>query len=108
LGAITPSSFFQGSPGLTPGPHIVSLNRWLRDYAEKNALIYVDYYGPLQDGKLGIKDGLSNDGLHPNRHGFEVMTPLAHDAIARALRNRDHGPSLPRPSRVSEIVRGSE
>lgn len=88
LGAITPSSFFQGSPELKPGPHIVWLDRWLRDYAAKNDLIYVDYYTPLQDGKLGIKDGLSNDGLHPNRRGFEAMTPLARAAIADALERR--------------------
>lgn len=88
LGAVTPSSFFQGSPDAVPGPHIVWLNRWLRAYAEKNDLIYVDYYNPLLDGKLGIKDGLSNDGLHPNRLGFEVMTPLARAAIDRAFKKR--------------------
>jgi lysophospholipase L1-like esterase len=88
LGAVMPSSFFKGSPDLVPGPHIVWLNRWLRDYAEENGLIYVDYHGPLQDGKLGIKDGLSNDGLHPNRLGFEAMTPLARAAIDRALKSR--------------------
>jgi lysophospholipase L1-like esterase len=88
LGAVTPSSFFQGSPGKTLGPHIVWLNRWLRDYAEKNGLIYVDYHAPLQDSKLGIRDGLSNDGLHPNRRGFEVITPLARSAIDRAFKDR--------------------
>jgi hypothetical protein len=51
-------------------------------------LIFVDYHGPLEDGKLGIKDGLSNDGLHPNRRGFEIMTPLARAAIERALGRR--------------------
>lgn len=88
LGAVTPSSSFQGSPDLEPGPHIVWLNRWLRDYAREKGLIYVDYHGPLEDGNLGIKDGLSNDGLHPNRRGYEVMTPLARAAIASALESR--------------------
>lgn len=88
LAAVTPSSFFQGSPELAPGPHIVWLDHWLRDYAERNGLIYADYYGPLQDGKLGIKEGLSNDGLHPNRLGFAVMTPLARAAIDQALKRR--------------------
>ncbi len=89
LGAVTPSAFFQGSPDLAPGPYIVWLNRWLRDYAAKNGLIFVDYHGPLEDGKLGIRDGLSNDGLHPNRRGFEIMTPLARSAIDRALASRE-------------------
>lgn len=88
LGAVTPSSFFQGSPDLAPGPRIVWLNRWLRDYAARNGLIFVDYYAPLVDAKLGIRDGLSNDGLHPNRRGFELITPLARAAIRRALSRR--------------------
>jgi lysophospholipase L1-like esterase len=94
LGSVTPSSFFQGSPDKAPGPHIVWLNRWLRDYAKENGLAFVDYHGPLLDGKLGIRDGLSNDGLHPNRRGFEIMTPLARSAIARALDDRARS-SLP-------------
>ncbi|GAA4005979.1 SGNH/GDSL hydrolase family protein [Sphingomonas humi] len=88
LGAITPSNFFQGSPDLAPGPQIVRLNRWLQEYAAKNDLIFADYHGPLQNGTLGIRDGLSNDGLHPNRNGFEPLTPLARKAIARALSKR--------------------
>jgi lysophospholipase L1-like esterase len=88
LGAVTPSSFLQGSPDLAPGPRIVWLNRWLRDYAARNGLIFVDYYAPLVDAKLGIRDGLSNDGLHPNRRGFELITPLARAAIRRALSRR--------------------
>lgn len=88
LGSVTPSSFFQGAPDKEPAPHIAWLNRWLRDYAGKNGLIYVDYHSPLLDGKLGIRDGLSNDGLHPNRLGFEIMTPLARGAIDRAFKMR--------------------
>ena len=30
LGSVTPSSAFQGSPQLKPGPHIAWLNDWLR------------------------------------------------------------------------------
>lgn len=88
LGAVTPSSFFQGSPDIVPGPRIAWLNDWLRDYAAKNGLIFVDYHAPLVDRKLGIRDGLSNDGLHPNRRGFELITPLARNAIRRALAQR--------------------
>lgn len=85
LGAVTPSSFFQGSPDMVPGPRIIRLNEWLRDYAARNHLVFVDYYAPLVDGKQGIRDGLSNDGLHPNRLGFERITPFARDAVRRAF-----------------------
>lgn len=88
LGSVTPSSCFQGSPDLKPGPHIAWLNQWLRDYAARNDLIFVDYHAALVDADLGIRDGLSNDGLHPNRSGFTVMTPLAQAAVRRALASR--------------------
>ncbi len=88
LGSVTPSSRFQGSPALKPGPHIVWLNRWLRDYAARNDLVFADYHAALVDAELGIRDGLSNDGLHPNRSGFAIMTPLAQAAVRRALASR--------------------
>jgi len=105
LGAVTPSSFFQGSPDKVPGPHIVWFNRWLRDYAGSNGLIYVDYHSPLVDGKLGIRDGLSNDGLHPNRRGFEIMTPIVRAAIDRAFESRPGAPS-PREALPAESPPG--
>lgn len=93
LGAVTPSSVFQGSPDLKPGPHILWLNQWLRGYAAENHLIYVDYHAALQDGKLGIRDGLSNDGLHPNRLGFNVISPLARAAVYQAFQDRAKRPA---------------
>ncbi len=88
LGAVTPSSLFRGASDKSFGEHIAWLNRGLRDYAAKKGLIFVDYHASLQDRDLGIRDGLSNDGIHPNRLAFQIMTPLARDAIDRALRSR--------------------
>lgn len=88
LGAVTPAALFRGSYDQAFGEHIAWLNRWLGDYARENGLIFVDYHAPLDDGKLGLRDGWSNDGIHPNRLGFEAMTPLARAAIDRALKSR--------------------
>ena len=88
LGEITPSAFFAGSPERNPGPHIVWFNRWLESYAQKKRLILVKYHGKLANGENGIRDGLSNDGLHPNRLGFAVMTPLARAAVDRGFKLR--------------------
>jgi acyl-CoA thioesterase-1 len=35
-----------------------------------------------------LKDGLSDDGLHPNAKGYAVMAPLAEQAIAAALKRK--------------------
>lgn len=88
LGSVTPCAYIQGAPDPAFGAHVAALNRWLRDYAARNRIPFVDYHAAIDDGKLGIRDGWSNDGIHPNRIAFEAMTPLARAAIDRALKNR--------------------
>lgn len=69
-----------------PPEKIKALNDWLRSYASKNKLTYLDYYSAMMDEKGFLKDELSEDGLHPNAKGYAVMAPLAEAAIARALK----------------------
>lgn len=71
-----------------PPEQIRALNEWLRRYAAENRLIYLDYYSAMIDEKGFLKDELSNDGLHPNEKGYQVMGPLAERAIAVALKGR--------------------
>ncbi len=92
LGAVTPSAFIQGAPDPEFAARVIWLNAWLKDYAAKNGLIFVDYHTPLEGPDHGMRDGQSNDGIHPNRVAFEIMTPLARDAIAKALRSRGRLP----------------
>lgn len=63
---------------------IMSLNKWLKDYAERNGLVYLDYYSVLAQGRLMNKD-LTTNGLLPNAAGYRLMAPLAERAIAQAL-----------------------
>jgi lysophospholipase L1-like esterase len=70
-----------------PPEQIKALNTWMKDYAAKNHLIYLDYYSAMIDEKGYLKDELSNDGLHPNASGYSVMNPLAEAAIASSLKH---------------------
>ena len=88
LASILPASDYPWKPGLDPGPKIVALNTWLKQYAASRHLVYLDYYSALVDGKLGMKAGLASDGVHPTRAGYDVMAPLAERAIADALRQQ--------------------
>jgi lysophospholipase L1-like esterase len=72
-----------------PPEKIKALNDWIKSYAGKNKLIYLDYYSAMIDDKGFLKDELSNDGLHPNEKGYAIMGPLAEAAIARALKGRN-------------------
>jgi lysophospholipase L1-like esterase len=64
---------------------ILALNRWMRDYASANGNIYLDYFDAMVDEEGLLKRALSEDGLHPNDAGYKIMTPLANQAIERAL-----------------------
>ena len=70
-----------------PPEKIRALNEWMKAYAGKNKLTYLDYYSAMMDDKGFLKEELSEDGLHPNAKGYAIMAPLAEAAIARALKN---------------------
>ena len=71
-----------------PPDQITSLNVWMKKYAAAHGGIYLDYFSAMVDDKGFLKEELSEDGLHPNQKGYEVMAPLAEQAIAAALKSR--------------------
>jgi lysophospholipase L1-like esterase len=71
-----------------PPEKIKALNEWMKTYAANNKLTYLDYYSAMIDEKGFLRDEFSDDGLHPNAKGYEIMTPLAESAIARALKGK--------------------
>jgi lysophospholipase L1-like esterase len=71
-----------------PPEKIKALNEWMRSYAARNKLTYLDYYSAMIDDKGFLREELSEDGLHPNAKGYAIMAPLAEAAIAKALKNK--------------------
>jgi lysophospholipase L1-like esterase len=71
-----------------PPEQINELNKWMKKYAAEHGGIYLDYFSAMADDKGFLKEELSEDGLHPNQKGYDVMAPLAEKAIAAALRSR--------------------
>ncbi len=71
-----------------PPEKIIALNDWLKKQATQNGLTYLDYFSAMVDEKGFLKEGLSNDGLHPNDKGYVVMQPLIEQAIATALKKK--------------------
>jgi lysophospholipase L1-like esterase len=68
-----------------PPQKIVALNQWIKNYCDRTGAVYLDYYSAMLDEHGMLKKDLTSDGLHPNDAGYEVMSPLAAQAIARAL-----------------------
>jgi lysophospholipase L1-like esterase len=71
-----------------PPEKILALNQWIKSYAAAHDDVYVDYFSAMVDEQGFLKKDLSEDGLHPNKAGYEVMAPLAQAAIDKALKKR--------------------
>lgn len=71
-----------------PPEQILELNRWMKSFAAERGLVYLDYFTAMVDDKGFFREELANDGLHPNAKGYEIMKPLAENAIAAALKSK--------------------
>jgi lysophospholipase L1-like esterase len=67
---------------------ILALNQWIKSYAAEHDDVYLDYFSAMIDDKGFLRKELSEDGLHPNKAGYDVMVPLAQAAIDKALKRR--------------------
>ncbi len=87
LCSLTPVSDYTAHPQTESRPpgQILELNSWIKSYAAQAHATFADYYSALVDSKGMLKNGYSNDGLHPNDRGFALLAPVAQAAIEKAL-----------------------
>lgn len=71
-----------------PPAKIVAMNEWLKNYAAKRGYTYLNYYSAMVDAKGFVRDGITFDGLHPNKEGYAIMNPLVEAAIQKALKSK--------------------
>ena len=96
LASVLPVSDYEHNPqgqpivqtGRRPPEQIKTLNNWIKKYAAEHGHTYLDYFSSTVDEKGFLKDELSDDGLHPNKKGYEVMGPLAEQAISAAFKKK--------------------
>ncbi len=84
LCSVLPAFDYPWSPGHDPVENIAALNAMIKNYADENGIIYLDYYSSMVDERKGMKAEYSADGVHPNKAGYKVMEPLAEEAIRKA------------------------
>lgn len=83
--SVLPAFDYSWRPGLDPATKIPILNALMKDYAESNGFVYLDYFNAMDDGNNGLLETLTYDGVHPNEAGYIAMEPLVLEAIAKAL-----------------------
>jgi acyl-CoA thioesterase I len=87
LCTLTPVSDYTAHPQThnRPPADILKLNAWLRNYAQQAHFGLADYYPAVVDDHGMMREGYSEDGLHPNAKGYALMAPVAEAEIEKAL-----------------------
>ncbi len=62
---------------------VKTLNSMLKDFADKNGFVYVDYYSKLVDDKEGLPTKYSKDGVHINADAYAILEPIIKAEIER-------------------------
>ncbi len=88
LSSVLPAFAFPWRPAIDPVPKVKALNEMIKAYADKNNIVYLDYFTAMADSRSGLPANLSKDGVHPNLEGYKMMEPLAEKAIAAALKKK--------------------
>ncbi len=88
LCSVLPASDYPWKLGMQPNLKIPELNAMIKKYAEKNKLIYLDYFSALVNDSNGMDEELAHDGVHPTKKGYAIMAPLAENAIKKALKRK--------------------
>jgi len=83
-----PAADYPGRTGPEPVTQIVALNEWVARYCASSHFTFLDYYSALVGTNGQMKEGVSDDGVHPNEKGYAILKPLAEKAIADALKRR--------------------
>lgn len=84
--SVLPAAEFPWRKEVTDVPQKVdALNKRLKQYADNNKLIFVDYNTAMRDSKGGMREGLSKDGIHPVPAGYAIMEPMIKNAINKTL-----------------------
>jgi lysophospholipase L1-like esterase len=81
VASLTPATELTWAPDVRPAAQIVAMNVWLKAFARRQGVTYVDYYSVLAGPDGGMKPGLSADGVHPNRRAYALMRPVLEAAL---------------------------
>jgi lysophospholipase L1-like esterase len=83
LGLLPPAAVMPWKPGLQPAPWVAEINTRLRALAAEKDCEVIDYHTPLDDGTGALRADCSNDGVHPNRRGYQLMRQALEPVLLR-------------------------
>ena len=69
---------------IEPFKKIAEINNFMRDFSDREKLVYVDYHSHMVDSRPGLKLELTTDEVHLNQAGYIVMSEI----VKRVIRDR--------------------
>ena len=87
LCSLLPAYDFPWKTGSFPAEKMETFNTMLKKYADANEILYLDYYSAMVDERKGLKATFADDGVHPNKAGYEVMGPIVEKGIEKIISN---------------------
>ena len=87
LCSLLPAYDFPWKTGSFPAEKMETFNTMLKKYADANEILYLDYYSAMVDERKGLKAAYADDGVHPNKAGYEVMGPIVEKGIEKIISN---------------------
>jgi len=85
ISSVLPVYKYPWKPEVEPVEKIAQLNSMLKNYADKNNMVYLDYFPATVNEQQGFKKEYTEDGVHPTLAGYKVLEPLVKEAIDKAL-----------------------
>lgn len=81
LCSVLPANRFSWNPKIKPSEKVIALNKMIKTYANKNKIIFVNYFDKMVDHENGLQKKYGEDGVHPNLSGYKVMEKLILKAL---------------------------
>ena len=85
LCSVLPAKEFPWRMEINPIEKVAELNSLLKDYANQNNIIYVDYYEKLVTKEFGLPRELTSDEVHLTIKGYQALEPIVSKGIYKAL-----------------------
>ena len=85
LTSVLPCNHFFWNPEARPAEDIMALNILIREYADVQGLLYVDYHSAMTDATGALPKIYSEDGCHPVSAGYDKVEEIILPFIRKAL-----------------------
>ena len=71
---------------IEPFKKIAEINNFMKDFSNREKLVYVDYHSHMVDSRPGLKLELTTDEVHLNQAGYMVMSEIVKKVIRDRLK----------------------